>query len=321
MTLSVGQVQALTVKGIEAAGGVRDSIFKNHAYLSRLKAKEGVYSGEKLTFPFNYVDDTGANGGYYSGGGELSLDLYDPFTELSFDLVELQSTLVITHRDLARNSGKEARLKLVAERLKFLELSMRQLLTKGIFSDGTANTGALDTNQFDGLQAFMLNSGVNYGSVLSSDVSIHVAYVASNSGTNRAITTALHQEVLGGASEGNIKPSLVIMRQGVMNNLIELLKPHQRTTRDSNLNGLGHEGNVLVYSGIDHIVDNLCEANSLNFINEDFVRLYSHPEYNMKRASWANLENTDAIMERLFWKGVFACSVLRYQGKLDDITG
>lgn len=321
MTISIGQVQALTTKGIDSVGGVRDSIFKNHAYLARLKAKEGVYSGEKMSFPFNYVDDTGANGGYYVGSEALSLSEYDPITELSFDIVELQSTLVINHRDLARNSGKEARLKLVAERLKLLEMSMRQLLTKGIFSDGTVSTGALNTNQFDGLQAFMKSSSVNYGGLTDTDVSTHVAYVASNSGTNRAITTALHQEVLGGASEGENKPTLCIMRQGVMNNFIELLKPHQRTTRDSNLNGLGHEGNILVYSGVDHIVDNLVEANSLNFINENFVRLYAHPEYNMKRVSKSDLETVDAILERLFWKGVFACSVLRYQGKLDDITG
>lgn len=322
MTISIGQIQALTTKGIDSKGGVKDSIFKNHAFLKRLKEKEGVYSGEKMTFPFNYVDDTGANGGYYVGAEGLSLDQFDPITELSFDIVELQSTLVLTHRDLARNSGKEARLKLVAERLKLLESSMRQLLTKGIFSDGTASTGALDTNQFDGLQAFLAATTVTYGGLSTSDVATHIAYNANNSGTNRAITTALHQEVLGGASEGENKPTIVICRQGVMNNFIELLKPHQRTTRDNNINGLGHDAiNTLVYSGVDHIVDNLCEANSMNFLNENYVKLYAHPEYNMKRVSKADLESTDAMLERLFWKGVFACSVLRYQGKLDDITG
>ena len=319
MTISVNQVQALTTKGID--GMVRDSIFKNHAFLSRLKKNQGVYSGEKMTFPFNYVDDTGANGGYYVGAEALSLDGFEQITELSFDIVELQSTLVITHRDLARNSGKEARLKLVGERLKLLETNMRQLLTKGIFSDGSASTGALDTNQFDGLQSFLKASSVNYGGLTDTDVSTHVAYVASNSGLKRAITTALHQEVFGGASEGEEKPSVVIARQGVMNNFIELLKPHQRTTRDGNLNGLGHGGNTLVYSGIDHIVDNLCEANSMNFLNEKHVRLYAHPDYDMKHVKKEDLETVDAVLNRLFWKGVFACSVLRYQGKLDDITG
>lgn len=318
MTISIGQVQALTAKGIDNV--VKDSIFKNHAYLARLKKMAGVYHGEKMSFPFNYIDDTGANGGYYVGSEALSLDQYDPFTELSFDIVELQSTLVITHRDLARNSGKEARISLVEQRLKFLEDSMRQLITKGIFSDGTASTGALDTNQFDGLQAFLKSSSVNYGGLTDTDVSSHVAYVASNSGTNRALTSALHQTVLGGASEGNEKPTLVIMKQGQMNALIELLKPYQRTTREKNLNGLGHEENTLVYCGVDHIVDNLHEANAISFLNEKHVKLYAHPEYNMKRVSKSDLETQDAILERLFWKGVFACSVLRYQGKLDDIS-
>lgn len=320
MTISVGQVQALTVKGIEASGGVRDAIFKNHAYLARLKPKAGTYSGEKMTFPFNYFDDTQTTGKFYSGAESLSGDFYDPLTELSFDLIELEETLRITHRDLARNSGKEARLKLVEQRLKIMESAMQQRFTKGIFSDGTAATGALTTAQFPGIQTFLKDSSVNYGGLTDSDISVHVAFVEDNSSVNRALTTALDQKVLGGASEGNEKPTLRIMRQGVMNSFIELLKPHQRTTRESTLNGLGHEKNTLVYSGVDSIVDNLAPANSIAYLNEKFVRLYAHPEYNMKRESWGKLEDVDAIQERIFWKGIYACSVLRYQGWLKDIT-
>lgn len=319
MTLTVGQVQALTVKGIDSEGGVRDAIFKNNAYLARLKAKEGIYSGEKKTFPFNYLDDSSTTGGFYQGSEALSLDMYDPYTELSFDLIELQESLVITHRDLARNSGKEARLNLIDQRLKTMEQAMRQRFTKGVFSDGTAATGALSTKQFIGMQAFLKNSSVNYGGVTDTDVSVHIAYVNSNGGTQRALTTALHQATLGGCSEGEEKPSVAIMRQNVMNEFIELIKPHQRTTRESTLNGLGHDSNTLVYSGIDHIIDNLSPANSIAFMNEKFVRLYGHPEYNMKRVQKEDLETMDAMLQRLFYKGVYACSVLRYQGWLKDI--
>jgi hypothetical protein len=319
MTISVGQVQALTVKGIEAKGGVRDAIFKNHAYLARLKAKQGTYAGEKMTFPFNYKDDADTNGKFYVGAETLTLDMYDPITELSFDIVELEETLVITHRDLARNSGKEARLKLIEQRLKLMETAMQQRFTKGIFSDGTASTGAQTTAQFPGIQAFLKESAVNYGGVTSTDISVHVAYVNDNSSVNRALTTALVQDAIGGASEGNKKPTVGIMRQNVMNKFAELLKPYQRTTRESTLNGLGHEKNTLVYNGIDHIVDNLSPANGIAYLNEDHVKLYVHPEYDMKRVEKGDLETMDAMMQRLFWKGAYACDVLRFQAWLKDI--
>lgn len=319
MTLSIGQVQALTVKGIDTDGGVKDAIFKNHAYLKRLKEKQGIYSGEKKTFPFNYFDDTQTTGSFYKGAEALTLDMYDPYTELSFDIIELQETLVITHRDLARNSGKEARLNLIDQRLKSMEQAFRQRMTRGIYSDGTAATGAGSDKQFPGLPTFLKNSAVNYGGVTNTDVSVHVAYVNDNGGTNRALTTALHQATLGGASEGEEKPTLVIMRQNVMNEMIELIKPFQRTTRESTLDNLGHAGNTLVYSGVDHIIDNLAPANSMSFINEKFVKLYAHPEYDMKRVQKEDLETMDAMLQRLFWKGVFACSVLRYQGLLKDL--
>lgn len=319
MTLSVGQVNALAVKGIESKGGVADAIFKNHAYLNKLKMNEGTYSGTQKTFPFNFLDDADTTGGFYTGAEALSLDLYDPFTELAFDLKEIQETLVISHLDLAKNTGKEARLNLLDERLKFMEKSMRQKMVKGIFSDGTAATGMLTTKQFVGMQAFLKSSSVNYGGVTDTDVPVHVAYVAANGAVNRALTTALIQDVIGGASEGEEKPTLGIATQAVMNQFLELIKPHQRTTRESSLNGFGHAGNTLVYSGIDHIVDNLSPANSIVYLNEKFVKLYSHPEYNMKVVKKEDLETMDAVMQRLFYKGVYACNVLRYQGWLKDI--
>lgn len=317
--LTVGQVQALTVKGIESKGGVRDAIFKNHAYLDRLNKKKGTYSGEKMTFPFNYMDDEDTNGKFYKGGANLSLDMYDPFTELSFELIEIEETLVITNRDLAQNSGKEARLKLVEQRLKMIEQAMRQRFTKGLFSDGTVATGALSADQFPGQLAFLKDAAVNYGNITSADIAVHVAYVNDNAGVDRALTTALHQNALGGASEGNKKPTVGIMRQNVMDSFIELIKPAQRTTRESTLNGLGHEGNTLVYAGVDHIVDNLSIAKAISFLNEEHAKLYVHPEWDMVRKSWDKLENIDAIMERLFWKGVYAADVLRYHSLLKDL--
>lgn len=319
MSLSIGQVAALTTKGIESKGGVADAIFKNHAFLNRLKSKEGVYSGEKKTFPFNYLDDTSTTGSFYSGAEALSLDMYDPYTELSFDLKEVQETLVITHADLAKNSGKEARLNLIEQRLKSMEQAMRQRFTKGIFSDGTAATGAMTVKQFVGIQAFLKSSSVNYGGVTDTDVPVHVAYVNANASVLRALTTALIQDVIGGCSEGEEKPSVGILRQNVMNQFIELIKPHQRTTRESSLSNLGHAGNTLVYSGVDHIIDNLAPANSIAYLNEKFVRLYAHPEYNMKVVKKEDLETMDAVLQRLFYKGVFACNVLRYQGWLKDV--
>lgn len=318
MSITIGQVDALATKGIEA--GVKDAIFKNHAYLKRLKEKEGAFTGTKKTFAFNYMDDTNTTGKFYEGAEALTLDKYDPITELEFDLKELEETLVITHRDLAKNKGKEARMSLVAERLKIMEQAMRQRFTKGIYSDGTASTGAMSDKQFVGMQAFLKNTAVNYGGVTNTDISVHVAYVNSNSGVNRALTTALHQDVLGGCSEGEKKPTIALMRQNVMNQFVELLKPHQRTTRESTLGGLGHESNTLVYSGLDHIIDNLSIANSIVFLNEEFVKLYAVDEYNMKHISKMDLETQDAILHRLFYKGCYAASVLRYQGILKDIT-
>lgn len=319
MAITVGQVEALTVKGIDTEGGLKDAVFKNNATLERLKKNEGVFEGTKKTFPFNYFSSDDTTGKYYKGAESLSLDMYDPLTELQFELIELEEAIVVTHRDIALNQGKAGAMNLVKTKLEVAEKAMRERFTKGIFSDGTAATGAMSTKQFVGSRAFLKNTAVNYGGVTSADISAHVAYVNSNGSVLRALTTAIHQDVLGGASEGNEKPTVGIMNQKVMDRFIELLKPHQRTTRESTLDGLGHEKNTLVYSGVDHIVDNLAKANAIQFWNEKYVRLYAVPGYNMKRMKKEDLETMDAMLQRIFYKGAFACSVLRYQGLADDL--
>jgi hypothetical protein len=320
MAITIGQVEALTVKGIDTQGGLKDAVFKNNAYLERLRKNEGVFEGTKKTFPFNYFDSTQTTGSYYQGAEALTYDVYDSLTELAFNLIELEESIMISHRDIALNSGKAAAMNLVKTKLEIAEKAMRERFTKGIFSDGTSGTGALSAKQFVGSRAFLKSSSVNYGGVTSTDVAAHVAYVNSNGGTLRALTTAIHQDVLGGASEGNEKPTLGVMKQNVMNVFVELLKPHQRTTRESTLDGLGHEKNTLVYSGVDHIVDNLAIANAIQFFNEKFVRLYAVPEYNMKRMKIDNMESKDAMLQRIFYKGAYACSVLRYQGLASDLA-
>lgn len=319
MTISAGQLIALGTKGIVTKGGVADMAFKDNAYLERLRAKQGVYSGNTLNFPVNYKNSDDTTGSFYSGSEALSTQEYDPYTELQFELKEIQETLFISHGDIAKNSGKEGRIKLLEARLKSMKQALTERMTKGVFSDGTASTGAMTAKQFVGTQAFLLNTGVNYGGLLSSDVASHVAYVLSNSGTARALTTALDQQAIGGASEGNNKPTLRIMRQNVMDQFVELLKPYQRTTREDSLNGLGHSKNTLVYSGIDSIVDNLTVAQTISYLNEEFVKLYVHPEYDMVTMEKDGLETKDGVLNRVFLKGAYACNLLRFQGYLKDI--
>lgn len=319
MTISAGQLIALGTKGIVVKGGIADMAFKDNAWLERLRAKQGVYSGTTLNFPVNYFNSDNTTGSFYQGSEALTTQEYDPYTEMSFELKEIQETLFLAHRDIALNAGKEGRIKLLEARLKSMKQALTERMTKGVWSDGTAATGALTTKQFVGSRAFLLNSAVNYGGILSSDIATHIAYVSSNSGTDRALTTALDQAVIGGASEGNQKPTIRIMRQNVMDQFVELLKPYQRTTREDNLNGLGHGKNTLVYSGIDSIVDNLCPEKTISYFNEEFVKLYIHPEYDMVTMEKDGLETKDGVLNRVFLKGAYACNLLCRQGYLKDI--
>ncbi len=325
MTLTIGQVQALATKAINERVG--DAVFKSNAYLARIRAKEKKWSGERMSFPVEYFASASTTGRFYVGSEALDNTEYDPYTEMAFDLIELEETLVLSKRDIARSSTKESKIRLLEQRLKSMKKAMSERLAIGVFSDGTASGGDLKTlngKQMPGMAAYLISSG-SYGGLASTDVATHIAYIIGNSGTGRALTTALIQTALGGATEGNEKPTLGVSRQPAFNELIELLKPSQRTTRDSNLSGLGHEKNTLVYNGVDFIIDNLAPTTSstvshFSLINEEYVNLFSHPDFNMSSMEKDGLETADALLNRVFWKGAYVAEILRYNGQLRDIT-
>ena len=314
-----GQVTAMTHDLIKAE--LANGVFKSNKFLQRLyEKKELEEGGNKILCPLMTKDDTGTTGAFYSPRDTLSLDEYDGISASEHEWRYIHESIVIYKSDIAKNAGKLGVLKLINSKMKQAESAMRQRMVKGALSDGGASLGALDTDQFDGLEAVIASSG-SYGGISSTDLAQWVSYVDDNGGTLRALTQAILDKAFDQTvEEGIVGATLGIMDKSVFSKFKGLLTGQQRVTRENTVSGQGHKGQVIVYNGIDHMIENNMPASTLFYVDESTFKLHVHQDHNMRRQSIKDLETADALLERIFLYGNTVASERRGCSRVNDIT-
>lgn len=319
MAFTYSQVTAITNDLIKDK--LSEGIFKSNAFLARLREKQELEEGgNKIICPLMVKDDTASTGAFYSSRDALSLNEYDGISASEHDWKYIYESVVIYKADIAKNSGKLGVLKLIDSKVRQAEMAMKQRMVKGVLSDGTVSTGALDADQFIGLEAVIASSGT-YGSIAPADLATWVSYVDDNSNVNRSLTQAIVDKAYDQASEFGIgAPTIGLMDKSVFSKFKGLLTGIQRTTRENTLNGLGHAGQSIVYNGIDHIIENNMAANTLFYVDENHFKLHVHKDHNMRRESIQSLETADALLERIFLYGAVVASERKFHSRVNDIS-
>lgn len=322
MALTYTQVTAITHDLIKDK--LTEGVFTSNKMLSRLRSKQVIEDGgNQIICPLFSVDDTGSTGAFYSSRDNLSLAEYDGISASVHDWKQIYESVVIYKLDVAKNSGKAGALKLISSKVKQAEMAMAQRMIKGVLSDGSATTGANDADQFIGLQK-IIDDGSNfasYGGINFADLATWVSYMDDNSGVNRSLTQAILDKALDQATEeGRGGPTVGVMDKSVFSKFKGLLTGQQRVTRADTVSGQGHKGQVIVYNGIDHMIENQMPANTLFYIDEEHFKLHVHRDHNMRRQSIQDLETADALLERIFLYGNVIASERKYHSRINDIT-
>jgi hypothetical protein len=158
---NVSDIVATTIEN--RSRKIADNVTKNNALLARLSQRGNIrtVSGgsiilEELSFAEN------ANAGWYSGYDLLPVSAQDVISAAQFDLKQCAVPVTISGLDQLRNDGKEQMIDLLEARMKVAESTMSNLLSAGIYSDGTGAGG----KQVIGLDAAVPvapNSGIYAG--------------------------------------------------------------------------------------------------------------------------------------------------------------
>lgn len=298
---------------------IADNVTKNNALLRRLEQKGKVkpFSGGQFIFQELSFQENG-NFSWYSGYDLLPVAAQDVLTAAQFPIKQAAVPVVISGLEELQNSGKEAFIDLMEERIKVAEATMANNISAGVYSDGTGFGG----KQIAGLGAAVVANPTTgtYGGISRATWSFWQNQYTGSLGTPTAANI--------GASMNNLwvkclrgvnKPDLIVADNTMWSIYVASLQSLQRFTGNgSEEAGLGFPS--VKYMSADLVVDGgfggFETAGAMHFLNTEYIFLRPHKDRNMVplAPNRRYAINQDAEVQILAWAGNMTCSNLSLQG-------
>lgn len=315
---SITDIIATTLES--RSGEIADNAAGNNALWAYLKSKGNVkpFSGGRVIWEeFSFGDN--ANVSWYSGYDVLSTSPSDNISGAEFDIKQASAPVVISGLEMLQNSGKEAKIDLMDARMAVAESSIANLLSDGLYSDGTAN----GSKQVTGLAAAvpLTPTSGTYGGINRATASnAFWRPKATDSGAAPSATTiqGLLNTMWASLVRGSNRPDLLVMDGNAWSAYLASLQALQRFTGTETAK-LGFP--TVKYMDADVVMDGGvggdATADTVFFLNTKYLRLRPHKDCNMVPLSAARQAfNQDASVTILAWAGNLTCSGSQFQGRL-----
>ncbi len=304
---------------------VADNVTNHNALLAQMKSVGGVktFSGgseivEELSFAVN------GNAAWYSGYDALSTAAQDVISAAKYSIKQAAVPVSISGLEMLQNSGREAFIDLLDARLDVAESTLKNLISSGIYSDGTGASG----KQLTGLQAAVTiapATGV-YGGIDRATWNFWRNKKQKGAGTDfagaltAANVQAVFQAIYSKLVRGQDKPTIIVADENYYNVFMSSLQPQQRFT-DKKMAALGFDS--IMFQSAPVVMESVASgisANTAYFLNTKYLKLRPHADRNMvsldpkKRYS----VNQDAETQIMAWAGNLTCSNAGLQGIVQD---
>ena len=305
---------------------IADNVSNNNAVLARLKAKGKIKTfsgGHKILQELSFAEN--ANTGWYSGYDILPVGASDVISAAEYTIKQAAVPVVISGLEQLQNSGREQMIDLMEARLSVAEKSMANLITEGIYSDGTAN----GSKEIDGLhKALPIDpTAASYAGIDGNTWSFWRNYV-QNSGNATALLADMN-EVWGNTVRGSDRVDLILADYVTWNAYMAVLQLIQRwtntTSADAGFQSLKFmDADVVldggIYGGSGSVTGAVgVPTGTMFFLNTDYIHFRPHKDRNMVPLSPNRryATNQDAEVQILGWAGNLTCSGRKFQGRID----
>lgn len=311
---SVTDIIATTIES--RTGEIADNVSKNNAVLARLEQKKNIkpFSGgsqifQELSFAMN------GNASWYSGYDLLPVAAQDVISAATYQIKQIACPVVISGLEMLQNSGKEQIIDLLDGRMQVAEDTMANLMSQGIYSDGTGFGG----KQLVGLGAAVIatpSSGV-YGGIDPAAWPFWENQVEDGSGYTSSTIQGFMNTLWAKQVRGADRPDLIIFDNLLWASYMQSLQAIQRFTSPGTAD-LGFT--TVKFMDADVVLDGglggYAPANTGYFLNTKYIFLRPHKDRNMVPLSPNRRVaiNQDAEVEILAWAGAFTTSNRSLQG-------
>jgi hypothetical protein len=303
-------------------GELADNVTKNNALLKRLNERGNrrpVSGGTKIVEEIAYNESDKV---WYSGYDTISFTNPQVFTAAEYAWKLLAAPVGISGEELLQNSGKERVIDLMEAKIDNAEITLRNAMSAGLYSDGTGSSG----KEIGGLK-FLVADDPTSGTVGG----INRATSGNEFWQNYAkvYDTALTKDTIYGAmntaflscSRGTDKPDLIVADDTLYTLYESSLIPQQRFT-DAKLAEAGFT--TVKFKGADVIYDGgiggYCPKGHMYFLNTKYLKLRPHRDRDFKLIGDRNRVaiNQDAIYAIIGWAGNLTMNNAKLQGVIVD---
>jgi hypothetical protein len=296
---------------------IADNVTNNNAILKKLSMTGNIktFSGGRKIFQELSFAENG-NSGWYSGYDLLPVAASDVLSAAEFTIKQAAVPVVISGLEQLQNAGKEQMIDLMESRLGVAESTMSNLISAGMYSDGTGASG----KQIDGLQAAIPLDPTTgtYGGINRATWTFW-----RNQFLDRANTATIQADmntVWASTTRGMDRPNLIMVDTVFWKAYLATLQAQQRFT-SSDVGDLGFPSIKFMDADVclDGGIGGNAPTGTAYFLNTKYIHYRPHAKRNMVSLSPNRryATNQDAEVQILAFAGNLTCSGAQFQGILD----
>lgn len=305
-------------------GVLADNVSKSNALLSRVSARGNVSmvdGGRTIVRELEYAENDTFQ--YYSGYENLNISPSDVFSAAEY--AWKQAAVNVSWSGLEariQNAGEQAKIKLVASRIRNAERTMRNQISVGIYSDGSGAGG----KQVTGLQSQVADTPTSgsVGGINRANFTFWQNQTVTLTSTDSTSELAADMRTLWSAcSRGADRPDLIVAGATLYDLFWSDMQSIQRVTNASS----GNKGYTeLEFRGVPVVLDggqatgNATDwgggiaATRMYMLNTEFIFWDVHSQTNMVPMDEKMALNQDATVVPLLWAGNLTSSNCGLQG-------
>jgi hypothetical protein len=304
---------------------IADNVTANNALLSKLSLKGKIKpfsGGTKILQELSFTEN--ANGGWYSGYDILPVGVSEVISAAEYDIKQAAVPVVISGLEMLQNAGKERMIDLMDGRLTVAESTLKNIISGGLYSDGTGSGG----KEIDGLDAAVSATPTTgaYGGIDPANFGFWANYYDATAVDNTGIQGAMNT-AWSSICRGADRPDLIMCDNTAWASFSASLQKIQRFA-SPDVGALGFPS--LKYMDADVVMDGGIQigsatgapAGTMFFLNCDYIMYRPHSARNMVPLSPNKryATNQDAEVQIIAWAGNLTCSGRMFQGRIAGIT-
>jgi hypothetical protein len=317
---NISDIMATTIES--RTRKIADNVTNNNAILSRMSTKGKIKTfsgGYKILQELSFAENS--NAGWYSGYDLLPVGVSDVISAAEYNIKQAAVPVIISGLEQLQNAGREQMIDLMESRLSVAESTIANLITGGLYSDGTGSGG----KEIDGLNAAVPldPAAAPYGGIDGATFTFW-----QNAVKDSANTTTLQadwNELWANLVRGQDRPDLIMTDTVAWQAYLASLQANQRFSNtmmaDAGFNSIKFmDSDVVLDGGIyNGTLGSGAPVGTAFFLNTNYLHYRPHSARNMVPLSPNRryATNQDAEVQIIAWAGNLTTSGRMFQGRWD----